>query len=68
MINQEYDIHIRHLHQALTHELVLGIGHAVYKFDQKTFIKPHIDINTELRKNSKNDFVRLMINSVLGKL
>lgn len=53
MIKQKYHIHIRHLNQALTHELVLSIGHAVFKLDQKAFIKPHIDIKAELKKIQK---------------
>ena len=35
MIKKEYVIHIRHLNQALIHELVLNIVHAV--FDKTTY-------------------------------
>ena len=53
---KEYAIHIRNLKQALNHELVLKKVHRVIKFNQEAWLKPHINMNTELQKNAKNDF------------
>ena len=45
--------------------------HRTIECRQEAWLKPYIDINTELRKQAKNDFekdiFRLMNSSVFGK-
>ena len=66
-----YVIHIRSLKQALNHGLILKKVHRVIQFNQEAQLKEYIDMNTELRKQAKNDFekdfFKLMNNSVCGK-
>ena len=66
-----YVFYIRSLKQALDHGLILKKVHKVIQFNQKAWLKKYIDMNTELKKQAKNDFekdfFKLMNNSVSGK-
>ena len=68
---KNYSIHILALKQALNYGLVLKKVHSVINFRQEAWLKPYIDLNTELRKNAKNefekDFYKLKINSIYDK-
>ena len=54
--NNNYVVHIRSLKQALDHGLILKKVHGVIQFNQEAWLKKYIDMNTDLRKQAKNDF------------
>ena len=68
---KKYVVHIKLLKQALNHGLKLKKVHRIIEFNQEAWLKPYIDMNTELRKLAKNDFdkdfFKLMNNAVFGK-
>ena len=68
---KKYVVHIKSLKQALNHGLKLKRVHRIIEFNQKAWLKPYIDMNTELRKVADNDFekdfYKLMNNAVFGK-
>ena len=68
---KKYVVHIKSLKQALNHGLKLQKVHRIIKFNQKAWLKPYIDMNTELRKLAKDDFekdlFKLMNNAVFAK-
>ena len=68
---KNYVVHINSLKQALHYELKLEKVHRVPEFNQEAWLKPYIDMNTELRKVASNDFekdfYKLMNNAVFGK-
>ena len=48
----EYVIHIRKLKQALDQGLALQQVHRIIKFNQKSWLKPNVDMNTKVRKKA----------------
>ena len=68
---KKYVVHINALKQVLNHGLKLKKIHRIIEFNQEAWLKPYIDMNTELRKEAKNDFekdlFKLMNNSVFRK-
>ena len=68
---KKHVVHIKSLKQALNHGLKLKRVHRIIEFSQKAWLKPYIDMNTELRKLAKDDFekdlFKLMNNAVFGK-
>ena len=68
---KSYVVHIRSLKQTLNHGVILKKVHRVIQFYQEAWLKPYIDMNTELRKKAKNyfekDFFKLINNSVFRR-
>jgi hypothetical protein len=67
----EYVIHFRNLQQCLGLGMTLKKVHRVIRFQQKPWLKAYIDMNTERRKQAKDnvakDFFKLMNNAIFGK-
>ena len=68
---KKYVVHIKTFKQPLNHGLKFKKIHKIIEFNQKAWLKPNIDMNSELRKLARNDFqkdlFKLMNNSVFGK-
>ena len=68
---KKYVVHINSLKQALNHGLKFKKIHRIIEFNQEAWLKPYIDMNTELRKLARNDFekdlFKLMNNLISGK-
>ena len=68
---KKYVVHIKSLKQALNHGLKFKKIHRIIEFNQKAWLNPYIDMNTELRKLAKDDFekdlFKLMNNAVFRK-
>ena len=68
---EKYVTHYRNLQFYLRQGMRLKKVHRVIEFDQEPWMAPYIMMNTEFRKQAKNnfetDFYKLMNNSVFGK-
>ena len=53
---ENYPVHVLALKQALNHGLKLKKVQRAAEFRQEQWLKPYIDMNTELQKNTKHDF------------
>ena len=65
---KKYVVHIKSLKKSLNHGLKLKKVQRIIEFNQKAWLKPYIDMNTQLGKLAKDDFekdlFKLMNNAV----
>ena len=68
---KNYKLYYKNLEYYLKLGLIVTKIHRILTFDEKPFLKEYIDLNNELRKNSKNDLekdlFKLMNNAIFGK-
>ena len=60
---KNYVVFIKTLKQALMDGLKLKTVHKALQFNQKPWLKPYIETNTELRKKAENDFEKDFLSS-----
>ena len=59
---ENYPVHVLALKQVLNHGLRLTKVHSVIEFRQEEWLKPYIDMNTELSKNGKMILKKTFLN------
>ena len=68
---RNYKIYCKNLEYYLKLGIKVSKVHRILTFDEKPFLKEYIDLNTELRKQSKNDLekdlFKLMNYAIFGK-
>ena len=68
---KNYKVYYKNLEYYLKLGAKVTKVHRTLTFDEKQFLKEYTDLNTELRKNSKNDLEKdlskLMNNAIFGK-
>ena len=68
---KNYKVYYKNLEYYLKLGVEVTKVHRILTFDENPFLKEYIDLNTELRKNSKNDLekdlFKLMNNAIFGK-
>ena len=68
---KNYKVYYKNLEYYIKLGLKVTKVHKILTFDEKPFLKEYIDLNTELRKQSKNDLekdlFKLMNNAIFGK-
>lgn len=69
---RNYIVHIKNLQLYLSLGLVLTKVHRGVKFQQRAWLKPYIDLNTEKRRQAtskqEQNFFKLLINAIFGKM
>ena len=68
---KNYKVYYKNLEYYLKLGAKVTKVHRILTFDERPFLKEYIDLNTELRKKSKNDLekdlFKLMNNAIFGK-
>ena len=71
LLKKNYKIYYKNLEYYLKLGLKVTKVHKILTFDEKPFLKDYIDLNTNLRKEAKNDLkkdlFKLMNNAIFGK-